>query len=218
MVALFVLATIILFLVVDLIIVLARRHREITATAPARDAVSNLVPHRVPAGVFLHPSHLWLTIDPRGRVRIGLDELAQKLVGRLEVVRFKQTGQRVNRGDTLFSVQLGDMELPIASPVSGIVEATQVPPGNLTGTDPELWLCSVQPDDLSAEIRPLRIAGEAASWLQSEFARLRETIHGLRLAAVPTLPDGGEPTDGLLRVLQGKDRDVVLQEFLIHEV
>jgi glycine cleavage system H lipoate-binding protein len=151
-------------------------------------------------------------------VRIGLDELAQRLVGRLEVVRFKQTGQWVSRGDTLFSVQFGDMELPIASPVSGVVEATQVPAGNTVGTDPELWLCAVQPDDLSAEIRPLRIAGDAATWLASEFARLRETLHGFRLAAVPTLPDGGEPADGLLRILQGKDRDVVLREFLTREV
>lgn len=217
MVALFVLATIILFLVVDLVIVLARRRREVAATFPASEAVSTLAPHRVPAGMFLHPSHLWLTIDPRGRVRIGLDELAQKLVGRLDVVRFKQAGQRISRGDTLFSVQVGDMEVPIASPISGVVEATQVPTGDGSGTDPEKWICAVQPDDLSVEIRPLRIAGEAAAWLASEFARLRETLHGLRLATVPTLPDGGEPADGLLQVLKATDRDAVLRGFLTRE-
>jgi|GEM_PF-5309692 len=218
MVALFVLATIVLFLLADLIVVLARRRKEAVAGAPAVETAPTLVPHGMPAGMFLHPSHLWLTIDPRGRVRIGLDELAQRLLGPLEVVRFPSIGRRVARGETLFSVQLGDMELPISSPVSGVLEATQIPADGDAGTDPDRWLCAVQPDDLSADMRPLKIAADAAAWLGVEFARLRETLHGLRLAPVATLPDGGEPAHGLLRVLQGKDRDVVLHEFLTRDV
>jgi glycine cleavage system H lipoate-binding protein len=217
MVALFVLATIVLFLTADLVIVLIRKRKESLSQAPAIEPASILVPHRVPAGMFLHPSHLWLTIDPRGRVRIGLDELAQRLLGPIEVVRFPSVGRRVSKGETLFSIQLGDTELPISSPVSGVLEATQVPPGTDAGTDPDRWLCAVQPDDLSSDMRPLRIAGDAAGWLAAEFARLREMLHGLRLAPVATLPDGGEPAHGLVRVLQGKDRDDVLHEFLIHE-
>jgi glycine cleavage system H lipoate-binding protein len=218
MVALFVLATIVLFLAVDAVLILARR-RKASALKPATDLAARIAgPHRMPAGMFLHPSHLWLTVDPQGRVRIGLDELAQRLVGPIEGIRFQATGQRIARGDTLLSIQLGDVEVPIASPVSGIIEKTQIPADGRMGTDPESWLCSLMPERLGEEIRPLRLAEEAAAWLTSEFSRLRETLHGLRLSpAMATLPDGGEPADGLLRFLDAPGRDAVVRGFLIRE-
>jgi len=173
----------------------------------------------MPAGMFLHPSHLWLTVDPVGRVKVGLDELAQRLLGPLEGIRFPSVGRRVARGETLFSVQLGDTELPIFSPISGVLEATQVPYARAGSRcpNPESWICAVQPERLSEEIRPLRIAEEAARWLASEFARLREVLHGLHLRPAATLPDGGEPADALLRILEPRDRAVVVRGFLNRE-
>jgi glycine cleavage system H lipoate-binding protein len=219
MVALFVLATIVLFLAVDGIVILARRRRT-SALAPATALAARIAgPHRMPSGMFLHPSHLWLTIDPQGRVRVGLDELAQRLLGPIQGVRFQTAGQRIARGDTLFSIQVGDAEIPMTSPVSGVLEKTQIPAHGRTGTDPESWLCSLQPEKLGEEIRPLRLAEEAASWLTGEFARLRETLHGLRLSpAMATLPDGGEPVDGLLLFLDGPGRDTVVRSFFVREV
>jgi glycine cleavage system H lipoate-binding protein len=205
-------------LAVDAIVILARR-RTAGASAPAVDLAARLAgPHRMPAGMFLHPSHIWLTVDPQGRVRVGLDELAQRLIGPIEGVRFQAAGQRIARGDTLLSIQVGEIEVPIASPVSGILEKTQIPSNGRTGTDPESWLCTLQPEKLGEEIRPLRLAEEAASWLAGEFARLRETLHGLRLSpAMATLPDGGEPADGLLRFLDAPGRDAVVRSFFIRE-
>lgn len=168
MVALFVLATIVLFLAIDGIIILARR-RKAAALMPAASLAARIAgPHRMPSGMFLHPSHLWLTIDPQGRVRVGLDELAQRLLGPIQGVRFQAAGQRVARGDTLFSIQLGETEIPITSPVSGTIEKTQIPANGRTGTDPESWLCSLQPEKLGEEIRPLRLAEDAASWLSAD--------------------------------------------------
>lgn len=218
MVALFVLATIVLFLAVDGALILIRR-RKMSALAPATDLAARIAgPHRMPSGMFLHPSHLWLTVDPEGHVRIGLDELAQRLVGPIDGVRFQATGQRIAKGDILFSIQVGDTEIPITSPVSGILEKTQIPSDGRTGTDPNSWLCSLRPERLGEEIRPLRLAEDAAAWLSAEFARLRETLHGLRLSpAMATLPDGGEPADGLLRFLDAPGREVVLRSFLVRE-
>lgn len=217
MVALFVLATIALFLIADLIVIQVRKRNASTSPVPVTKQAPALRPHRVPAGVFLSPSHLWLTIEPSGRVKVGLDELAQRLLGPLDAVRFPSVGRRIARGETLFSVQMGEAELPIASPVSGVLHATQVPNGGMVseGTDPDAWLVAVEPERMGEEIRPLRLAEEAASWLSNEFARLRETLHGLHLRPAATLPDGGEPAEGLLRVLDAKDRDAVLRGFLL---
>jgi glycine cleavage system H lipoate-binding protein len=219
MVALFVLATIALFLIADLIVIQLRKKNASSVPVPVAAQAPALRPHQVPAGVFLSPSHLWLTIEPSGRVKVGLDELAQRLLGPLDVVRFPSVGRRIARGDTLFSVQMGETELPIASPVSGVLHATQVPNGGMVseGTDPDAWFVSVEPERMGEEIRPLRLAEEAASWLATEFARLRETLHGLHLRPAATLPDGGEPAAGLLRVLDARDRDAVLRGFLLRD-
>jgi glycine cleavage system H lipoate-binding protein len=173
-------------------------------------------PQRVPSGVFFSPSHLWLTIEPSGRVKVGLDELAQRVLGPLEAVRFPSIGRRVSRGETLFSLQIGDTEVPIAAPVSGTLRATQVPNGGLASgrTDPDDWFVTIEPEKMGEEIRSLRLAEEAATWLSSEFKRLTETLHGLHLRPAATLPDGGEPAEGLLWVLEARDRDVVLKGFL----
>lgn len=219
MVALFVLATIAVFLIADLIVVQARKRHAAAVVAPAAPPVQALKPHQVPAGVFLSPSHLWLTIDPSGRVKLGLDELAQRLLGPLEAVRFPSVGRRIARGETLFSIQIGDTELPIASPVTGVLNATQVPNGGIVSdrTDPDAWIVTVEPERMGEEIRPLRLAEEAAAWLSNEFARLTEMLHGLHLRPAATLPDGGEPAAGLLRILRADDRDAVLRGFLLRD-
>lgn len=219
MVALFVLATIAVFLIADLIVVQARKKHAVSEIAPVKSEAPALEPHRVPAGMFLSPSHLWVTIDPSGRVKVGLDELAQRLLGPLDVVRFPSVGRRIARGEVLFSVQMGDTELPITSPVSGVLHASQVPNGGMVseGTDPDAWLVTMEPERMGEEIRPLRLAEDAASWLGGEFARLREVLHGLHLRPAATLPDGGEPAEGLLRILEAKDRDAVLRGFLLRD-
>jgi glycine cleavage system H lipoate-binding protein len=216
MVALFVIGTIVLFLALDGIVILARRRREAAAPTPAPVPLAIPSPRRMPAGMFLHPSHLWATVDPEGHVRLGFDDLAQKLVGPIETARFLAKGMHVEKGETLFSVQVGSVEIPFASPVSGTVHETRVPAGE-SGARPDAWLCSIEPDHLARDIRPFRLAEEAGSWLAQEFSRLRESIHALRMhpAMAGALPDGGEPVDGLLKVLDSEGRDHLVRDFLV---
>lgn len=216
MVALFVVGTIILFLAVDGLLILARRRREAAAPGAASVPIPLIEPSRMPAGMYLHPSHLWATIDPEGNVRLGFDELAHKLIGPIETARFLAKGMQVRKGETLFSVQIGNIEIPFAAPVSGTVCETRVPEG-AASAQPDAWLCTIAPNRLAEDIRPFRIAEEARAWLSQEFQRLRESIHALQLrpAMAGSLPDGGEPVDGLLRVLDAEGRDQLVRGFLV---
>jgi glycine cleavage system H lipoate-binding protein len=218
MVALFVIGTIILFLALDGIVILARRRREAAAPMAAAAPLPLSDPRRMPAGMYLHPTHLWATVDPEGHVRLGFDELAQKLIGPIETARFLAKGTHVERGETLFSIQVGNIEVPFAAPVSGTVCETRVPDCDATAR-PDAWLCSITPDHLAEDIRPFRLAEEAGAWLAQEFRRLRESIHALRLrpAMAGSLPDGGEPVDGLLKVLDPEGRDHLVRDFLVRK-
>jgi glycine cleavage system H lipoate-binding protein len=213
MVALFVLGTIVLFLAADAVVLVLQR-RKARALEPAAEAPVTLPsPRPMPGGMFVHPSHVWLTVDPQGLVRVGLDELAQRLLGRVESVRFPAQGMRIEAGQTLFTVQLGSATVPIPAPVTGTIEASQIPQDG-SGPRPEAWMVAIRPERLGEEIRPLRVAEEAGRWLAREFGRLSEVLHGLRLApAAATMPDGGEPVDGLLKVLDEGGRQVVVHEF-----
>ncbi|MDM7914695.1 MAG: hypothetical protein QUU85_05435 [Candidatus Eisenbacteria bacterium] len=214
MVPLFVLGTILFFLGVDAIVVASRKRK--AALAPVAAPVRELPgPRRMPAGMFLHPSHVWLTVAADGRVHVGLDELAERLFGPIDEVRFAAEGSRIERGQTLPSVVIGNQEIPISSPVSGVLLETQRPEGGSDLPDPSRWLCTLKAERLGEEIRPLRIAEDATAWLAAEFARLRESLHGLRAEVAAALPDGGEPAHGLLRALDPSSRQKLVHEFLI---
>jgi hypothetical protein len=110
-------------------------------------------------------------------------------------------------------VQVGSLSVPIPSPITGTVESSQVPT-EWTLPQADGWMVALRPERLGEEIRPLRLAEEAGRFLASEFRRLSETLHGLRLAPAATMPDGGEPIGGLLAVLDDGSRAVVVHEFL----
>jgi glycine cleavage system H lipoate-binding protein len=213
MVALFVIATILLFVVADAVVAYMKR-KEAPATEPQRAFASQ----GMPSGLFVHPNHVWLSVEPSGDVHVGLDELARKLVGAIDSVRFADTGKAIKRGETLFWVKAGDMEVPFASPVSGMVQSTQLPGSGVRGNEAAAWFAAVKPERLGFEIRSLRVAEDAAAWLRAEFRRLSETLQGLRLQTAGALPDGGEPADGLLRVLDAASREELLRGFLARKL
>ena len=49
--------------------------------------------------VFLHPAHVWARVEEQGKVRIGLDDFAQRLVGRIYSVGLPVAETRVSNGN-----------------------------------------------------------------------------------------------------------------------
>ncbi|MDI7266827.1 MAG: hypothetical protein QME96_02385 [Myxococcota bacterium] len=218
MVALFVIGMFLLFVAADALVMHRRRSRESAAVCTAGGPASAVFGSRgMPSGMFLHPSHTWLTVDPSGVVKIGLDELSLRLLGPLGPgsVVLPEPGSRVAAGETMLKVRFADIEIPIPSPVTGTIESTQESfrTRHSEGVVPDAWCCSLRPDRLARDLKPLRIAEDARAWLVAEFARLHGMLPSLRPAAA-TLPDGGEPAAGLLRLLDAAGRETVLREFL----
>ncbi|MBI5487452.1 MAG: hypothetical protein HY905_08980 [Deltaproteobacteria bacterium] len=211
MVALFVLATILLFVIADAIVVHLRKGETPVEAKPT------LRPESMPAGLFVDARHSWVALEPDGRVRVGLDGLARKLVGTIDEVRFVAQGKRLARGETLMWVRAGEVEIPVASPVTGVVEATQVPAADANGTDAAAWFVSLLPERLGFEVRAWRVAEEAAVWMKAEYRRLSEALVRTRAATANAMPDGGEPADGFIRHLDAKSRDEILRGFLTRE-
>lgn len=130
----------------------------------------------VPAGVFVSTQHAWARIEMNGTVRIGLDDLIRKLFGKIDRVELPHTGQKVEKGNPLFSLKYGDYSLKIPSPLSGTVtlineehadhpEWLSVKPFELS------WMCGIEPSNLAGELPSLKIGRDSVDWYQSEIDR-----------------------------------------------
>ncbi|MDZ7373714.1 MAG: glycine cleavage system protein H [candidate division KSB1 bacterium] len=204
MVALFVVFTILVCLAVDA--ALQRRKQRLVPVDVARVQVPKI---RLARGVLHAPNHLWLRLFPDGRTRIGLDDFAQKLLGRIDAIESVGPGRRVRRGEPILWIHQGGRKLALRSPVSGSVlqvnEAIREKP-EILRQNPYLqgWLLDLEPEDLGAVLPELAVAEKAARWLRREWERLREFLVQVSLARPQvglTMADGGLPVEGVMASL-----------------
>ena len=165
---------------------------------------------RVPEGYGFHQGHSWMKVDlispdRRRLVKVGLDDFAQKLIGKVDAVVLPAVGSRLTQGDKGWSLMVDSEAIPMLSPVDGEVVAVNEEvlryPGILN-RDPygDGWLLKVKSDRIAADTRNLLSGKVARAWMETSL----ENLHPIRHEAVgPVLQDGGLPLDGIARVLGG---------------
>ena len=206
MTVLLVVLTIAVFLGVDWML-----HRG-KAVAPVKVAARPVV--RLPSGVFFSPSHTWLNLFPSGNAWLGIDDFVARLLDRPKVEYLVERGAHVVRGGPIAKLLEDGRALTIRSPIDARVTdlnpALVSDPG-LTQRAPfsEGWVCELAPDR-HADLKSLLLGGESRSWMQQEFARLRDLFAGAGGVLEPAmLQDGGPPVAGAMRLVD----DEVWQRF-----
>ena len=136
----------------------------------------------VPAGIFVSRAHNWVSVELNGLVRICMDDFAQKIIGRIDDVELPKRGQKIAKGNPLFSIKQGSRSVTIPSPVSGKVASVNT--GLLEHIEYinmkpyELgWVCSVEPINLSEDLQALKIGADAVSWYQEEIDKFSEMVN-----------------------------------------
>jgi len=220
MVAILVIATIVLFIVADLVVQWLRMRRAKAASAVQPSAptvvdllVPNLQPERfiLPGGVFFHRGHTWANLLFSGQVKVGVDDFLQRLIGRMDAITLPPVGVEVKQGQPFVAIRQGARTAMLVSPVDGVVcaingELTKAP--GLLKRDPYTrgWLVALRPTNLNADLRQLAVGEGALAWLKGELHRLQEFLHVTltqRQDALvgATAADGGVLADGLLEHL-----------------
>jgi glycine cleavage system H lipoate-binding protein len=230
MVALFVVLTIIVFLTLDYVVQRAELRRA-RGASPAGDAAAALAPiaaspacaPALPRGVFLDHGHTWAALEPSGTLRVGADPLPAILLGRPEAVELVAGGTEVARGEPIARLRRQGRELTLRAPADGVIAAANpglaADPAQVARDPFGAWLVELMPRRVGAAVRTLLVGEEAAAWLGEELARLRDTVASLdgnaaAVAAGPTLPDGGQPIEGLADLLDGDGFNQVTVAFL----
>ncbi|MBI5446145.1 MAG: glycine cleavage system protein H [Deltaproteobacteria bacterium] len=131
----------------------------------------------LPDELYYTDEHAWLKVEEGGRVRLGLNDFAQKLAGEISFVKLPKAGKAIEKGKVLFSVQSGKWAGKIKMPVEGIVaeanEALVFEPATVNqdcyGAG---WVAVIEASNLAADLAELIHGGEkVAAWLKGEIAR-----------------------------------------------
>ncbi len=128
----------------------------------------------IPGGVFISAGHCWMSMEQEGAVKVGLDDFAKKLIGKIDSLELPNLGMIVKSGQPLFSVKQQNRSIAFNSPVSGkITRINTLLKNNLEQLDlnpyESNWICEIDADDLDTEIKNLKIGKAAVSFYQDDL-------------------------------------------------
>ena len=182
MTVIMVLLTFAIFLMIDYI----RGHKHVSKQPAPRIAARTVAPRipalvagfEVPENLRYHAGHTWALGESSEMVRIGMDDFASKLVGKIESISLPQRGRWVRQGQKIWTILRDGKSVDMVSPIEGTV--TDV--NDAVARNPELarrdpygdgWLVTVQAPDAKINFRNLlewdarpsldRVRGPAAS-------------------------------------------------------
>ena len=174
---------------------------------------------RLPAALLFHPGHTWAVASGRNRFRIGLDDFAQKLLGKAGAIDLPEVGTRIAKGSAGWTLDVDGHRFDLPAPLSGRVvarnEAALRDPGVVNG-DPygEGWLLEIETPRLTSGARSLLRGDRAKEWLARAEAALRQRMNP-EVGAV--LQDGGVPVPGIARALSEEGWDELARDLLTRE-
>jgi len=186
--------------------------------APARVVPAMVAGFQVPENVRYHAGHTWALNESRELVRVGMDDFASKLIGKIESIALPQRGRWVRQGQKIWTIfrdgKSVDMVSPIEGTVSDVNEAVVKNP-DLARKDPygEGWLVTVQAPDSKINFRNLLGGTLARMWTQDSALRLRSRMPIAMASALAQ--DGGVAVDDIPAHLPDEDWATLTKEFFL---
>jgi glycine cleavage system H lipoate-binding protein len=220
MTVIMVLLTFAIFLLIDYV-----RGQKQVAKQPAAltpESVSHVIPavvagFQVPENVRYHAGHTWALSESRELVRVGMDDFAAKLIGKIGSIALPQRGRWVRQGQKICTLfrdgKSVDMVSPIEGTVADINEAVAKNP-ELARTDPygEGWLVTVQAPDSKINFRNLLGGTLARLWTEAAALQLRNKMPAFAGALAQ---DGGVAVDDLTAHMPDEDWAALTREFFL---
>ncbi len=164
---------------------------------------------------YYHEGHTWAKPEYGGRVRVGLDDFAQKLIGKLGWIELPNIGHEVKQGEVGFQVRRNGEVAKVLSPIDGIVAHVN----DKLRDQPDLanespyekgWLFTIEPTKLHKNLKGLYYGQEARNFINEEREKLFVMANeDLRVAA-----DGGVSVEDISQELEGENWAKFVKTFL----
>jgi glycine cleavage system H lipoate-binding protein len=185
--------------------------------APARLAPSLVGGFQVPDNLRYHPGHTWALSESPSLVRVGLDDFASKLAGKIENIALPQRGQWIRQGQKIWTIHRNGSAVDMVSPIEGSVADVN----DAVARDPKLalkdpygegWLLTVQSPDAKTNFRNL-LGGALARWWTEESAGRLQRKMPMALGALAQ--DGGVAVDNLTAQMPDQEWVGIAKEFFL---
>jgi glycine cleavage system H protein len=222
MTVLLVLAMFIIFLTIDYVQSRRRGTRPAAVRqvepVPMRRRVPELVAgFKLPEHLLYHPGHTWALAESPNLVRVGLDDFAARLLGKIPSIVLPPRGRWIRQGQPLATVFRDGVETKLVSPIEGVIADVNEPvrkDPSLALQDPygEGWLISVQSPDARTNFRNLLSGEVARRWMEEAADRLRARLPALAGAVAQ---DGGLAVENLTEQLPDPNWEKITREFFL---
>lgn len=164
---------------------------------------------------YYYEGHTWAKPEYGGRVRVGLDDFAQKLLGRLSKIEIPNIGHEVNQGEVGFQVRRNGDMFQVLSPINGIV--THI--NDQLSDHPDIvnespyekgWLFIVEPTKLRKNLKALHYGEEAHKYMTEE----RENLFSMANDDLKIAADGGYSVEDISGEFEGENWGKLVRSFL----
>jgi glycine cleavage system H protein len=219
MTVLLVVGTFLVFIVLDYVM----NRRKLIATVPAEAVAAPAMTgdyvggFHVPENLSYHPGHSWLVRERKNVVRVGADEFAAALSGKVEKIELPKPGQWIRQGQKVLAFYRNGEKTEMVSPTEGEVMEVNTEvlnnPAQLR-EDPygKGWLIAVHVPDEENTTRNLIPKGLIREWMRDSVERL----YGMQPElAGAVAADGGRPTGDLLAGCPETDWKAITGQFFL---
>jgi len=170
----------------------------------------------VPRDYYIHKGHGWARVEYGGRVRVGLDDFGNRLVGRVDKFRLPSLGTRFKTGEESFIMDREGNEAGVKTPLTGVVTAVNqklmdYPSGSNADPYSAGWVMLIDPMELKSDLKGLAFGVDSVKFIEAEAERLLSMISDDPKAAAAT---GGEPITDVYGAFKEKGWDNLVKKFL----
>lgn len=172
---------------------------------------------KIPENMYYHRGHSWVFPEGEKLARIGIDDFAQKLIGKIDEIRIPRIGEELSQGDVAMTLVVDGKEIKMLSPVDGEIidvnESVLRDPEKIM-RDPygEGWLLRAYCPNLESNLKNLLPGRLAARWIDIVRESLFPKVE-YNLGAV--LQDGGVPISGMAKQIFPDSWDEVVKEHFL---
>ena len=165
--------------------------------APEKARVHEIFGIQVPTSNFLHRGHTWVALESADRVRLGLDNFSQKVLGPASKFTLPKIGEHLKANEPFMSLSRQGKKAEVLAPLGGTIVAVNPKVRErpqLVHDDPygEGWLFTVTPSNLKGDLVEMLFGQCNIAWTESEIIKL---LGMLQAAPGAVLPDGGTLVD-----------------------
>ena len=215
------LVTFVAFMAIDYFLSRKQAPKVAKAEAPA-PAAAFLQPaivdgFAVPEELRYHQGHTWLYRERKNLARVGVDEFAAVIAGKIDKIELPRPGQWIRQGQTAWCVTRGGQTVSMVSPTEG--EVVEINPDvaanpSLLREDPygKGWLMTVHVPDEETTSRNLVPKNMVSNWMRQSVERLYALQPELAGAVAA---DGGRPVEDVFEHLPNVNWKDLAREFYL---